>query len=512
MSFSRVQSAALWGMEVIPVQVEADVSNGLPLFHMVGYLSAEVREAGERVRTAMHNSGFVIPAKKTVVNLSPGDVRKRGTSYDLPIALAVLAALGNIEETALSGVLAVGELGLDGGIRGVPGVLPIAGRARELGVRCLIVPEVNEPEARLISDLPVLGASCLKELCDRLSGQELIGTVKPAAQEKFPPGETDCGDFAEIRGQEAVRRAAEIAAAGRHNLLMIGPPGGGKSMIARRIPGILPALSREESMQITRVYSIAGLLKPQDPLITGRPFREVHQTATRTSLIGGGAWPRPGELSLASGGVLFLDELPEFQRQVLEALRQPLEERRVRITRSQGTCEYPADVMLVAAMNPCPCGYYPDYNRCSCTPFQIRQYQSKISHPFLGRMDLCVEAPGVRYEELKGSAARESSAEIRKRVWQAGEIQMARNKGHRIYNAQLAGKALEEACRLGRKEERMMSQAFDAFSLNARTYHRVLRVARTIADLEGEERIRLEHLQEALVYRSIDQKYWGKLL
>lgn len=513
MSFSRIMSATLKGMDVIPVQVEADVSNGLPVFHMVGYLSTEVREASERVRTAIHNSGFLVPAKRTVINLSPGNVRKRGTSYDLPIALSILMAIGELESDCLDRMMAVGELGLDGSVRGIRGILPIAAYAKKEGIICLIVPAENEPEARLVEGLRILGIDSLKGLCAKLKNSSAaIGNVCECSQSKSKDRKKLQEDFAEIRGQQAVKRAAEVAVAGHHNLLMIGPPGGGKSMIARRIPTILPSLTREESIQITKVYSIAGMLKPEQPLITSRPFQEVHQTATRTSLIGGGAWPKPGEITLASGGVLFLDELAEFQRSVLEVLRQPLEERVVRITRNQGIYEYPADVMLVAATNLCPCGYYPDYNKCTCTPFQIKQYQGKISQPFLGRMDICVEVPGVRYEDLRNDSMEESSEVIRRRVERARMRQIERCTGRKlIFNSELSGNELKKFCSLGKKEERMMRQAFETLSLNARTYHKVLKVARTIADLEGEEKIGMAHLQEALIYRSIDKKYWGKI-
>lgn len=504
MSFSRIMSAALQGMEVIPVQVEADVNNGLPVFHMVGYLSAEVREAGERVRTAIHNSGFFMPAKKIVINLSPGNVRKRGASYDLPVALSILTAMGELDRERLRGVMAAGELGLDGSIRGIHGILPIADAAKKEGAACLIIPAANEAEARLVEGLPVLGAENLEMLCRKLKEGGSVGSVQKWKREDTALCEGRREDFADIKGQQAVKRAAEVAVAGHHNLLMTGPPGCGKSMIARRIPSILPSMTREESFQITKVYSVAGMLRQDYPLITRRPFREVHQTVTKTALLGGGLQPKPGEISLASGGVLFLDELAEFQRAVTEVLRQPLEERTVRITRNRGTYEYPADVMLVAAMNPCPCGYFPDYNRCRCTPFQIQQYQGKISQPFLGRMDISVEVSGVRYEDLSGSGREESSETIRKRVEQARERQIERYQGKNIlFNSELGGTQVEKYCELGRQEERMMKQAFESLNLTARTYHKVLKTARTIADLEGEEKIRMEHLQEALIYRNV---------
>ena len=402
-----------------------------------------------------------MPAKKIVINLSPGNVRKRGASYDLPVALSILTAMGELDGGRLRGVLAAGELGLDGSIRGIHGILPIADAAKKEGAACLIVPAANEAEARLVEGLPVLGAENLEMLCRKLREDGSIGSVQKWKREDAALQEGRQEDFADIKGQQAVKRAAEVAVAGHHNLLMVGPPGCGKSMIARRIPSILPSMTREESFQITKVYSVAGMLRQDHPLITRRPFREVHQTVTKTALLGGGLWPKPGEISLASGGVLFLDELAEFQRAVTEVLRQPLEERTVRITRNRGTYEYPADVMLVAAMNPCPCGYFPDYNRCRCTPFQIQQYQGR-------------------------------------------ERQIERYKGKNVlFNSELGGTQVEKYCELGRQEERMMRQAFERLNLTARTYHKVLKTARTIADLEGEEQIRMEHLQEALIYRNV---------
>ena len=512
MSFSRVLSAAMCGMEVIPVQVEADVSNGLRGGHMVCYLGAEVREAEERVRTAIQNACAALPPKRMVINLSPGNVRKRGTSYDLPIALAVLAAAGLLQQECLEQVMVVGELGLDGSVQGIPGVLAIAAKAKEQQVRCLVVPSANEREARLVEGVCVCGIKSLGEIYRQLLQGETIGCIKKTDtlfEREVVAGQ---GDFADISGQSGMKRAAEIAVAGRHNLLMVGPPGSGKSMIAKRIPTIFPALTREESLRITKVYSVAGMIKSEQPLVMERPFREVNQTVTKAALLGGGAWPKPGELTLASGGVLFLDELAEFNRSVLEVLRQPLEEREVRIVRNHGVIIYPADVMLVAAMNPCPCGYFSDLNKCTCTISQIRQYQGKISYPFLGRMDICAEVQGVAYEDLEREELAESSADIRRRIEKARKRQMDRaENGEFVYNAELSGERLLRDCELGRTEKRMMRQAYDRFSLNARTYHKVLKVARTIADLEGEERIGIEHLQEALVYRSMDKKYWGRV-
>ena len=513
MSFSRVLSAAMCGMEVIPVQVEADVSNGLPLFHMVGYLGAEVREAEERVRTAIQNACAALPPKRMVINLSPGNVRKRGTSYDLPIALAVLAAAGLLQQECLEQVMAVGELGLDGSVQGIPGVLAIAAKAKELQVRCLVVPSANEREARLVEGVCVCGIKSLGEIFRQLLQGETIGCIKKTDtlfEREVVAGQ---GDFADISGQSGMKRAAEIAVAGRHNLLMVGPPGSGKSMIAKRIPTIFPALTREESLRITKVYSVAGMIKSEQPLVMERPFREVNQTVTKAALLGGGAWPKPGELTLASGGVLFLDESwRNLSDLYLRCCVSHWRNGKCGSVRNHGVIIYPADVMLVAAMNPCPCGYFSDLNKCTCTISQIRQYQGKISYPFLGRMDMCAEVQGVAYEDLEREELAESSAAIRRRIEKARKRQMDRaENGEFVYNAELSGERLIRDCELGRAEKRMMRQAYDRFSLNARTYHKVLKVARTIADLEGEERIGIEHLQEALVYRSMDKKYWGRV-
>lgn len=515
MSLGMVYSAALHGMEVKFIRVEADLSNGLPMFHMVGYLSSEVKEAGERVRTAIRNSGLEVPVKKTVINLSPGSVRKRGASFDLPIALSILASQGLVGQEALEQVLAVGELGLDGSIRDVPGVLPIVWEARKQGYKLCIVPAGNEAEAALVEGIPVLAAGSLARLLDLLSGKEL---PQPRSVNSLSAGSVEPvfeGDFQEVKGQGAVKRAAEIAVAGGHNFLMIGPPGSGKSMIARRIPTILPPLEMEEALEITKIYSVQGLLEKDTPLIRRRPFREVHHTATKAALIGGGLIPAPGEISLAHKGVLFLDELTEFPRSVLEVLRQPLEEKRIRLTRKQGVYEFPADFMLAAAMNPCPCGYYPDMDRCACTPAGISQYLGKVSQPFLSRIDICMDTPAVDYRNLKGGPgkeAEETSAEIRERVWLARERQMRRYEGEPgKTNASLPAKKIPEYCALGTKEERVMERAFEQMGLTARTYHKVLKVARTIADLDGKEEIQSCHLAEAIGYRLPDAKYWGNL-
>ncbi len=510
MSVGTVLSAAIIGMRVEFIRVEADVSGGLPGFHMVGYLSSEVKEASERVKTAIKNSKIEFPAKKVVINLSPAHVRKRGASFDLPIAVAVLLALGQVGGRKYSDTVFIGELGLDGSIKKVHGVLPILIEAKKSGVKTCIIPKGNEAEGVLVEDIEVLTASNLWEVYAYLTGEK---TLNQAVQRKNLNNSTKQSkvDFSEIQGQVFLKRAAEVAVAGGHNLLLIGPPGSGKSMAAQRIPTILPSLTKEESIEITKIYSILGMLEETHPLILNRPFRSVHHTATRTALTGGGNIPTPGEISLSHGGVLFLDELSEFSKSVLEVLREPLEEQQIRISRSHGSYLFPADFMLVAAMNPCLCGYYPDINKCTCSTGQIQNYLGKISQPFLDRMDICVEVPQVEYESLQQKREEESSKEIRKRVCQAREIQRKRYKGENyVVNARVDLKKLESCIHLGEQEEKLMKQAFTSLHFTARTYTKVLRVARTIADLDACEEIKTKHLREAISYRSIDKKYWGK--
>ncbi len=512
MSFSTVLSAAIRGLHIDMVHVEADVSNGLPMFHMVGYLSSEVKEASERVRTAIRNAGIQMPAKKVVVNLAPAMVRKKGASFDLPIALAILASMGIFPERRLRDTLVVGELSLDGRVKAVPGVLPIVTRAKEEGCRRCILPEQNAREGALVKGMEILGVGHLMEACRYLNDEQKIRAVIGGAEyQTHQETEKDLLDYCDIQGQEAVKRATEVAVAGGHNLLLIGPPGSGKSMMAKRVPTILPPPTLEESIEITKIYSVLGMVDKERPLMTGRPFRSVHHTVTKSALIGGGVFPVPGEISLSHGGVLFLDELAEFQKHVLEVLRQPLEERKIRITRTQGNFVFPADFILICAMNPCPCGNYPDYNRCTCTPAQIRQYLGKVSQPFLDRIDICVEAPRIQYEELTEGKKQESSARIRERVCAARKVQQKRYEDQGILtNSMLNVGELKEVCYLGGKEELLMRKAFAALGLTARTYHKILKVARTIADLEGCGTIREHHLKEAIGYRTMDKKYWGR--
>ena len=519
MSFSTILSASLEGLRAEFVHVEADLSNGLPVFHMVGYLASEVREAGERVRTAIRNSGFEYPPKRTIINLSPATLRKRGASFDLPIAAAILASLGQIPPGSAENCLVIGELSLSGGVKKVPGILPIVMKAMEQGIQACIVPGENAPEARLVSGMQVIGVKSLRQAAEYLrTGQAPEGAAQKE-DESFQKegGGADCSkeeeilDFSELCGQENVRRAAEIAVSGGHNLLMIGPPGSGKSMTAKCIAGILPPLDIRESLEITKIYSVLGLVDEERPLIQKRPFREVHHTATRAALLGGGTVPHPGEVSLAHGGVLFLDELPEFRKSVLEVLRQPLEERSVQISRAYGNYRFPADFMLVAAMNPCPCGCYPDLRKCTCTPAQIQAYLGRISRPFLDRIDLCTEVSKAAYSELTDERKGESSAQIRERVCRAREIQAKRYQGTDITNnAALKSSDLKTYCRLKDAENRLMEKAFEVMDLTARGFHRVIKTARTIADMDGQEEISERHLKEALSYRMADGRYWRK--
>ena len=512
MSFSTVLSASVQGLEVRFVHVEADTSSGLPMFHMVGYLAAEVKEAGERVRTAIRNTGWNLPARKVVINLAPVEVRKRGASFDLPMAIALLVSLNMVRADRLKETLIIGELSLDGSVRKVPGVLPITDAARKKGCRICIVPRPNEAEGKLISDILIIGVTHLQEVCDFLNGKITPDRyAENSSNISLSFDEKNSLDFSEVKGQQLVKRATEVAVAGNHNILYIGPPGSGKTMVARRIPSILPPLTIDESIEITKVYSVLGLVDKTYPLLKDRPFRSVHHTVTKAALIGGGQIPVPGELSLANGGVLFLDELAEFQKSVLEVLRQPMEEKLIQIVRNKGNYIFPANVMLVAAMNPCPCGNYPDYNKCSCTDGQIRQYLAKISQPFLDRIDLCVEAPKVEYQVLNEKRPEEPSAVIRARVCRARAIQRERYGGGRITTNEQMGKTeIDIYCCLNSAESDLMEQAFKKLSLTARSYYKILRVARTIADLEESRMIEMHHLREAIGYRMIDRKYWGR--
>jgi magnesium chelatase family protein len=505
--FIKVNSMSVIGMESYPVSVEVDISQGLPQFSTVGLPDASVKESRDRIKAAIKNSGYRFPRSHVTVNLAPADIKKEGTGFDLPIAVGILAAEELIEERTLQNCLFIGELSLDGSVKGVNGVLPVVFKAKEMGIQAVFVPEENAAEAAMVSGVNIFAVKTLPNVVEHLQGRGNKAVSALNLDEIFRQSRRYDVDLNEIKGQNQAKRALEIAAAGGHNVLMIGPPGSGKSMLAKRLPTILPDLSFEEAIEVTKIFSVAGLLGKHETLIAHRPFRAPHHTISDAGLVGGGQIPRPGEISLAHLGVLFLDELPEFRKNVLEALRQPLEDGTITITRSSITVNFPAKFMLVAAMNPCPCGYFGDRTRtCRCTPQQIRQYQSKISGPLLDRIDLHIEVPAVKYRALAEQEAGEPSAVIKSRVNQAREIQKRRfGEGNMHCNARLTEKQIRSFCSIDNESHRLIEMAVEKLGFSARGVNRILKVARTIADMEQSESIKPSHVAEAIQYRSLDR-------
>ncbi|MGI6453007.1 MAG: YifB family Mg chelatase-like AAA ATPase [Syntrophomonadaceae bacterium] len=503
-----INSLVISGINAIPVRVEVDIHNGLPAFEVVGLASASIKEARERVRAAINNSGYKFPNRKLIVNLSPADFKKEGSHFDLAIALGILIASQQLLSKPAPNMYFAGELSLDGSLRPVLGILPMCLELLQSKSDSLfIISQGNSPEAALVKEISSLAANSLQEVCAFLEGNSSLSpTNKHSVQASRI---VSIPDFADVKGQEAAKRGMQVAAAGSHNILLIGPPGGGKTMLARRMPGIMPEMTREEILQTTRIYSVAGLLNPDHPLVDNRPFRAPHKNASAASIIGGGRIPRPGEISLAQNGVLFLDEFPEFNRDVLEALRQPLEDKVVTIARAQASHTYPAEFSLIASMNPCPCGFYGSDQECTCTPLQIQKYLSRISGPLLDRMDLHVEVPRVKFDQLRDGAQSESSASLKEKVMIAREMQKKRFARHSInLNSQMRPADVKRFCKLDNKSETLLKNAFDKLKMSARAYDRILKVARTIADMEASKNIQLQHVGETLQYRSLDRKYW----
>ena len=506
--FARVNSLGLLGMEAYAVEVEADLSGGLPKFDVVGLPDTAVSESRDRVRAAMKNCGFDFPVSRITINLAPADVRKEGSIYDLPILVALLTATRQLT-CDIGGMAFLGELSLSGEVRGINGTLSMTIKAKACGFKSIFVPKINAAESAVVAGIDVFPVRTVAELVGHLTGVSPIKKAEPV--ENAGPSAVEYLDFADVRGQSEARRAIEIAAGGGHNALLIGPPGSGKSMLARRIPSILPGMTFEESIETTQIHSVAGVLPPNVSLIKTRPFRAPHHTVSPPGLSGGGTIPRPGEISLAHNGVLFLDELPEFPRQAMEVLRQPMEDGRITISRVSGSLSYPCSVMLVAAMNPCPCGFFGHpTKRCTCPPGAAGRYLAKVSGPLLDRLDIHVDVPPVEYSRLSGKTGGEPSAAVRARVNAARQLQLERFDGSGIScNAKMTPALTRKYCALTAEADQMMKNAFDRLGLSARAYDKILKIARTIADMERAETIDSAHIAEAIQYRSLDRKYWG---
>lgn len=511
--FVKTYAGAIVGIDAVTVTVEVNLAeSGLGLF-LVGLPDNAVKESEQRIRSAFENSGMRMTAKKIVVNLAPADLRKEGAGFDLPIAVAILAATSQVVDQMLTSTMFVGELSLDGGVKAVKGVLPLVVKAREEGLKRVIIPLDNAAEGAVVEGIDVIGVRSLGEVVGLLNGDI---TIAPAIKETAAESETLLNryteDFSDVKGQAQVKRALEIAAAGGHNVMMIGAPGSGKTMLARRLPSILPPMTLEEALEATKIHSVAGKLGASTGLLTQRPFRAPHHLTSQVALIGGGQSPQPGEVSLAHNGILFLDELPEFGRSVLEVLRQPLEDRKITISRARYSVEYPANFSLVASMNPCPCGYYNHPTKeCTCPPSAVHRYMSRISGPLLDRIDLHIEVTPVPLAEMMSERVEESSASVRERVMRARQIQSERFKGLGIHtNAMMNSKMLREYCPLDERSRTMLERAMSRLSLSARAHDRIIKVARTIADLAGEEHIGVAHISEAITYRTLDRESWGR--